>query len=89
MRKSEAIAHYRGNVSALARALGLHQSAPYSWGEYPPDKHQLRLERITEHALKAEPECKARALGLDLKREEDRKPKGGKPRAAKRSGGEK
>jgi transposase-like protein len=68
MRKSEAIAYYQGNVSALARALGLHQSAPYSWGEYPPDKHQLRLERITKQALKAEPDCKARALGLEDKK---------------------
>lgn len=73
MLKSEAIAHYSGNVSALARALDLHQSAPYSWGEYPPDHHQLALERITGGTLKAEPECMARALGLPLKRKDDRK----------------
>jgi transposase-like protein len=73
MRKSEAIAYYQGNVSELARALELHQSAPYSWREYPPDKHQLALERITNGVLKAEPECMARALGLPLKRKTDKK----------------
>jgi transposase-like protein len=55
MRKSAAIAYYDGNVSALARALGVHQSTPYSWGEFPPRAHQLELERITGGKLKAEP----------------------------------
>jgi transposase-like protein len=64
MKKSEAIAHYGGNVSALARALGIDQSTVYSWGDFPPDRRQLQLERITKRKLRAEPECKARVLGL-------------------------
>lgn len=75
MKKSEAIAHYGNNVSALARALDIDQSSVYSWGEYPPDARQLQLERITGGDLKAEPECEARALGIELKRKTDRKPK--------------
>lgn len=71
MTKLEAIAHFGGNVSALARALGIDQSTVYSWGEYPPDTRQLQLEQITP--LKAEPECRARVLGLPLKRQSDRK----------------
>jgi hypothetical protein len=55
MTKLEALAFYGGNVSALARALGLDQSTPYSWGEYPPREHQIELERISGGVLKAEP----------------------------------
>jgi transposase-like protein len=57
MKKSEAIAHYEGNVSALARALGIDQSSVYSWGEFPPGGRQLQLERLTKGKLKAEPGC--------------------------------
>lgn len=74
MTKLEAIAFYNGNVSALARALDIDPSTVYSWGDYPPDTRQLQLERLTE--LKAEPECRARVLGLPLKREGDRKEQG-------------
>ena len=65
MKTSEAIAHYADNKSELARIVGVDQSTVYSWGEYPPDKHQLKLERLTKGALKAEPECRVRALGLE------------------------
>jgi transposase-like protein len=64
MTKSEAIAYFQGNVSALARAAGVHQSTVYAWGEYPPDSRQLRLQHSTKGALKAEPGCRERVLGL-------------------------
>lgn len=64
MTKLEAIAYYGDNVSALARALGIDQSTVYSWGDYPPERRQLQLQHITKDALKAEPGCKERALGI-------------------------
>lgn len=71
MRKEEAIKFY-GSQSALALALGIAQASVAGWREYPPDKRQLQLERITGGKLKAEPECEARVLGLPLKRKTDR-----------------
>lgn len=64
MTKSEAIAHFQGNVSALARAAGVDQSTVYSWKEYPPPGRQLRLQKITRGKLKAEPGCRERLLGI-------------------------
>lgn len=61
MKKSEAIAFYGGNVSALARALDIDQSSIYSWeGEHIPGGRQLQLERITGGKLKADPGCMVR-----------------------------
>ncbi len=57
MTKTEALAFYDGNVSALARALDMDQSTFYSWGDFPPGGRQLQLERITGGKLKAEPGC--------------------------------
>jgi hypothetical protein len=57
MKTSEAIAHYGGNVSALARAAEVDQSTVYSWGEYPPGPRQILLERKTKKALRAEKDC--------------------------------
>jgi transcriptional repressor of cell division inhibition gene dicB len=54
MKKSEAIAFYQGNVSALARALDIDQSTVYSWGDYPPVGRQYQLEKISGGVLKAE-----------------------------------
>lgn len=55
MKRSEAIAHYGGNASALARALGIDQSSIYSWkdGEIPIGR-QYQLELLTKGALKAD-----------------------------------
>ena len=53
MKTSEAKAFYDGNVSALARALGIDQSSVYSWGEHVPALRQLQLEQITGGKLKA------------------------------------
>jgi transposase-like protein len=64
MRKSDAIAHYDGNISALARALGIDQSTVYSWGDFPPDRRQLQLERITDGKLRAEKGCLERLTGI-------------------------
>lgn len=55
MRKSEAIAFYAGNTSALARALDIDQSTIYSWGEYPPIGRQFQIEKLSGGLLKAEP----------------------------------
>jgi hypothetical protein len=79
MKTSEALAHYDNNKSALARALHIDTSSIYDWKEYPPDMRQLQLERITDGELKAEPECRARVLGMPLQRANDRKeePKAG------------
>lgn len=71
MRTRAAIKFFKGEA-ALAKALELTVPAVYQWKEYPPDVRQLQLERITQGKLKAEPECEARVLGLDLKRKSDR-----------------
>jgi transposase-like protein len=54
MSKSEAIAFYGGNISALARALGIHQSTVYSWGQRPPIGRQYQLQEITGGLLRAD-----------------------------------
>lgn len=55
MKKSEALAYYGGNVSALTRVLGLKQNAVYSWeGDTMPPIQQIRLEAITNGALRAD-----------------------------------
>jgi DNA-binding transcriptional regulator YdaS (Cro superfamily) len=63
MRKDEAVSFY-GSQAALARALGIAQPSVADWGEYPPDRRQLQIERLTG-TLKAEPGCRERVLGLD------------------------
>lgn len=70
MRTSDVITHF-GTQAAIARALGISQPSVCLWGEYPPDVRQLQIERIAPE-LKAEPECLARVLGIDLKRATDR-----------------
>ena len=55
MTKSEALAYFENNVSALTRALGLRQNAVYSWeGDTMPPIQQIRLEAITNGALRAD-----------------------------------
>ena len=56
MTKDEALAHFNGNQSALARALGVDQSTVNKWKGLPALR-QLQLEAITEGRLKAGPEC--------------------------------
>lgn len=57
MTKDEAITHF-GGVVALADALGINRQAIYQWDEVP-DKQQLRLEKMTNGALKANPDIVA------------------------------
>lgn len=59
-----AIDHFKG-VGPLADALGISAPAVSQWGDYPPDKRQLQLERITDGSLKAEPGCMDRLLGTE------------------------
>lgn len=55
MTKTEALAYYDNNVSALTRVLGLRQNAVYSWeGDTMPPIQQIRLEAITNGALRAD-----------------------------------
>jgi hypothetical protein len=66
MKTSDVVRHY-GTQTAVAAALGIDQSSVSGWGEFPPDNRQLQIERLTHQALKAEPGCYDRVLGLDLK----------------------
>jgi len=64
MKTVEAITFY-GTQTKLAEALGMGQSTISEWPEYPPSARQLQIERITIGALKAEPGCLDRVLGMD------------------------
>lgn len=66
MKTSDVVRHY-GTQTAVAAALGMDQSSVSGWGEYPPDRRQLQIERLTGRVLKAEPGCYERALGLEFK----------------------
>jgi transcriptional repressor of cell division inhibition gene dicB len=63
MRTQEAIDHF-GSQKATAKALGIQQPSVATWGEYPPDRRQLQIERVTKKILRAEPGCFERANGL-------------------------
>lgn len=63
MRTLDAIKH-AGSSAALARMLKLTPGAISQWGDFPPDKRQVQLEQATAGALKAEPGCLDRLLGL-------------------------
>jgi len=64
MKTTDVITHFETQVRT-AKALGIDQSSVSGWGEYPPDARQLQIERITLGALKAEPGCLDRVLGMD------------------------
>lgn len=65
MKTKDAI-EYFGTAVSLRERLGMTSSGAVShWGEYPPDNRQLQIERITLGALKAEPGCLDRVLGMD------------------------
>lgn len=63
MKTVDVVSHY-GTQTAVAAALEIDQSSVSGWGEWPPDKRQLQIERLTKGALKAEPGCLNRVLGL-------------------------
>ncbi|EGG93542.1 hypothetical protein IMCC1989_1083 [gamma proteobacterium IMCC1989] len=54
MYKSDAISHY-GNAVKLAEALDITSGSISQWGEIIPEKQALRLEKITNGALKHDP----------------------------------
>lgn len=56
MTKDQALQHYAGNQTQLAKALGIHQSTVCKWVEVPPLR-QIQLEQITKGKLKADPDC--------------------------------
>ncbi len=56
MTKEQALQHYAGNQSELARALGVDQSTVNKWLSVPPLR-QIQLERITGGKLKADADC--------------------------------
>lgn len=64
MKTQEAIA-YAGSSAALAELIGVTPAAITQWGDYPPDGRQLQIEKLTRKALKAEPGCLDRLLGMD------------------------
>ena len=75
MKTEHVIKFFGGTQTATAKALGLNQSSISEWGEYPPEARQLAIERISRGALKAEPGCLERVIGI--------KSQGSKTRARK------
>lgn len=67
--KTKAAIQHVGTTAALASMLRITPGAISQWGEYPPEKRQLQLERVTVGALKAEPGCLERLLTLETKAE--------------------
>lgn len=64
MKLADAI-KYAGNATSLAELIGVTPSAICQWGDVIPDNRQLQLERITLGALRADPGCMDRVLGMD------------------------
>ena len=62
--QTQAAISYAKNAAGLAELLGVTASAISQWGNFPPDARQLQLERVTKGALKAEPGCLDRVLGM-------------------------
>ena len=56
MKKAEVIAHF-GSVMQTARALNLSQPSVTNWSDPLPILRQLEIERLTNGALLAGPEC--------------------------------
>lgn len=50
MIKKDVIDHFNGLVN-LSRVLGVTHSAVSQWGEIIPERHALRIERMTGGAL--------------------------------------
>lgn len=54
MKKIDVIAYYKTTVN-LAEELNILPSAVSQWGDIIPEKQALRLEKLTEGALKYDP----------------------------------
>lgn len=59
MNKADAIAWAGGTQAQLAEKLGMTQGSVSLWGESPPPLRQLQIERLSDGALRAGPECDA------------------------------
>jgi len=55
MRKSDVLAYYDGNQSAVARALNITRASVNGWPDLVPEAQAYRLERITRGKLKVDP----------------------------------
>ncbi|TBR42181.1 hypothetical protein CBF23_007810 [Marinomonas agarivorans] len=51
MKKTEVL-RYFGTQVKLANALGISQASISNWGDIIPEKQALRLEKVTQGALK-------------------------------------
>lgn len=58
MLKSEALEHFGGSPTQLAKALGINPASIYSWGDEVPALRQLQLEQITQGVLQADAKLK-------------------------------
>jgi hypothetical protein len=56
MRKADVLKHYDDNAAAAGRAVGVTRSAVQQWPETIPEVWAYRYERVTEGALKVDPE---------------------------------
>lgn len=63
MRTQQAIDYFY-SAKALADRLKISQGAVSQWGDFPPPARQLQIEKVTRKALRAEPGCLDRVLGL-------------------------
>lgn len=68
MRTADVVAYFK-TQAAVAEALNIRQPSVAEWGDYPPDARQVLIEKITKGALRAEPGCLDRVLGLDKVKE--------------------
>lgn len=48
MRKSDVLAHFQGNQSAVARAIGIKRASVNQWGPVVPLDKALRLQDATK-----------------------------------------
>lgn len=53
MRTENVIAFYKGTTRA-AKALGIHRSSIYQWGEFVPQERQFEIEVKTGGLLKSD-----------------------------------
>lgn len=67
MKTQDAIAA-AGSASELAKILDCTLSAISQWGEYPPDKRQLQIERLL--GLQADEGCLTRLVEFDKRKAE-------------------
>lgn len=63
MKTQDAIRHF-GTRAKVARALNLSRAAVSRWEKYPPAERQMQLARLTNDALKAEPDVVAQYRAL-------------------------